>query len=97
MLIKRLLRMMVERITGHKCGKCRYNCSGRCAHPANWMYMRCWQSITHPGFEPRQPKYLKTDDGLTEEERYQLRKIKYTLQEAGNTAMDGGLIGGGDE
>lgn len=52
--------------------------------------LRCWHGITRPGYEPRQ---TQEPGDLTEEERYQMQKIVTTLQEASETAKDGGLLG----
>ena len=95
MSIKTNLVNLAEKITGRKCSSCDHNHSGRCCHPYGRMFMKCWQSITRPGWKYR-PKYLKTDtqDQLTTEEQHQLEKIKATLQEAGETARDGGLLEG---
>lgn len=92
MSIKYLLTRLVEKITGRKCRRCKHNCNGRCCHPNGNMFMRCWNSITRPGFERRPGKYEKTDQELTEEQVYQLAKIQAVLQEAGETARDGGLV-----
>lgn len=51
MSIKYYLARLVEKITGKKCSRCRHNCGGRCVHPSDGMYMRCWHGITRPGFE----------------------------------------------
>ena len=53
MFIKNLLRRLVEKWTGHSCSRCRYNCAGRCTHPSDGMYMKCWHSITRPGYTGR--------------------------------------------
>lgn len=92
MLIKRLLARLVEKITGKKCSRCRYNCVGHCTHPSDSMFMRCWHGITRPGYEPRPGKYEKITLTLTAEERHQLAMIKNALQEASDTARDGGLV-----
>lgn len=92
MLIKKFLAQLVEKITGKKCSRCRYNCAGHCTHPSDSMFRRCWHGITHPGYKPRPGKYEKTTPTLTAEEQHQLDKIKATLQEASDTARDGGLV-----
>ncbi len=51
MSIKYFLRKLWAKLTGRKCSRCRHNCGGRCAHPDGTMFMRCWHSITRPGFE----------------------------------------------
>lgn len=63
-MIKRLLRGLVEKLTGRKCSRCCHNCGGRCCHPNGKMFMRCWHSITLPGFEKRPPRYLKIEDEM---------------------------------
>lgn len=88
MNIKNILAKLVEKITGKKCTRCRHNCGGTCAHPSDDMFMRCWHGITRPGFEERTAEA----EELTDEQQYQLRKIQETLQEAGDTARDGGLL-----
>ena len=62
MEIKSLLARAMERVTGRKCSRCRYNCKRRCCHPDGRMFMKCWQSITRPGFKKRPPRYLKIED-----------------------------------
>ena len=90
MSIKRFLTRLVEKITGKKCTRCAHNCGGRCAHPSDGMFMRCWHGITRPGYEER-PAYPAPGD-MTEEEQYQLAQIVSGLQEASVTARDGGLL-----
>jgi hypothetical protein len=90
MSIKRFLTRLVEKITGKKCTRCLHNCGGRCAHPSDGMFMRCWHGITRPGYEPRPT--LEPGD-LTEEEQHQLAQIVTYLHEASATARDGGLLG----
>lgn len=92
MSIKTYLVNQAEKVTGRKCSRCRHNCGGRCCHPNGRMFMKCWQSITRPGFEKRPPRYLKPDTGLTTEEQYQLQKIKGVLQEAEDNARESGLL-----
>lgn len=106
MFIKEFLRRLVEKWTGHKCSRCRYNCAGHCTHPSDGMYMKCWHSITRPGYTgryerpvrkcPGQPltlaEGLSLDEGMTEEELHQLAKIKAALQEAGDVARESGLV-----
>lgn len=64
MSIKRTLTKAAEKITGRKCTRCLHNCKGRCCHPDGEMFMRCWNSITRPGFEKRPPRYLKIEDEM---------------------------------
>lgn len=92
MSIKTYLVNQAEKVTGRKCSRCRHNCRGRCCHPNGRMFMKCWQSITRPGFEKRPPKYLRQEPELTPQEQHELAKIKTALQEAGETARDGGLL-----
>lgn len=82
MIIKRLLARVAEKLTGRKCAGCLHNCRGRCVHPDGRMFMRCWHSITKPGFT----------QGLTTEEQHQLQKIKGVLQEAEDAARESGLL-----
>ena len=67
MSIKRTLTKAAEKITGRKCTRCRHNCKGRCCHPDGEMFLRCWNSITRPGFEKRPPRYLKSEREQYEE------------------------------
>lgn len=69
MSIKSTLTRAAEKITGRKCTRCLHNCKGRCCHPDGRMFMRCWQSITRPGFEKRPPRYLKPEDKRREEQQ----------------------------
>ena len=62
MSIKSTLTKAAEKITGRKCTRCLHNCGGRCGHPDGRMFMKCWQSITRPGFEKRPPRFLKIGD-----------------------------------
>lgn len=62
MSIKNTLTKAAEKITGRKCTRCLHNCGGRCCHPDGRMFMKCWQSITRPGFEKRPPRFLKYED-----------------------------------
>lgn len=87
--IKNLLRKHHAKRTGRECSRCRHNCGGRCAHPSDSMFMKCWHSITRPGFELRQENNAPN---LTAEEQYQLQKIRATLQEAEDAARDAGLV-----
>jgi hypothetical protein len=64
MSIKSTLVRAAEKITGRQCKHCLHNCKGRCCHPDGRMFMRCWQSITRPGFEKRPPRYLKAGADL---------------------------------
>ena len=88
MRIKYMLVKLVAKITGRKCVRCRHNMGGYCAHPNGEMFARCWQSITRPGYEAPLP----AETPLTQEELHQLEKIVTNLQEASQTARDGGLL-----
>lgn len=93
MSIKTYLVNQAEKVTGRKCSRCRHNCGGRCCHPNGRMFMKCWQSITRPGFDKRPPRYLKADSAeLTAEEQHQLHKIKCTLDDAEEMARESGLL-----
>ena len=106
MSIKNTMVRIAEEITGRKCSRCTNNRAGRCCHPDGNTFMRCWQSITRPGFEysPSVEGYnnaaaavagleagLEPGD-MTQEEKYQLGKIVETLQEASEAAQDAGLL-----
>ena len=90
MSIKNQLVRLAEKITGRKCCRCAHNCGGTCAHPNGTTFTKCWQSLTRPGFEERQEQ--KPGD-LTDEEKHQMQKIVASLQEASETARNGGLLG----
>lgn len=62
MSIKSTLTKAAEKITGRKCTRCLHNRGGRCCHPNGRMFMKCWQSITRPGFEKRPARFLKYED-----------------------------------
>ena len=103
MSIKNTMVKIAEKITGRKCRSCHYNVAGRCCHPDSNTFMRCWQSIARPGFEYARSIHIEGSNDkmeiaepgdLTEEEKYQMGKIVETLQEASETAKDGGLLGG---
>lgn len=104
--LKNLLSTLIGKLTGRKCGSCTHNCGGRCCHPSGSMYMKCFHSITHPGYEYSESVHFNNTagaaateglqagmaTGLTKEEQYQLQKIKAVLQEAGETARESGLM-----
>lgn len=102
MSIKNTMVKIAEKITGRKCCRCAHNRGGRCCHPNGGTFCRCWQSITRPGFEhsPSVELYNAAREvvtglapgDMTDEEKYQLGKIVETLQEASETAKDGGLL-----
>jgi hypothetical protein len=66
------------------------------------MFMKCWHSITRPGYEYSESKNYNImagiavseglQAGLTEEEQYQLQKIKAVLQDAEDEARESGLL-----
>lgn len=96
MFIKDLLRKVWEKLTGRKCSRCKYNRGGRCCHPNGAMFMRCWHSVTLPGFAG---KYEKVEAApadqvadLTQEEKYQLQRIREVLQQAEDNARESGLL-----
>lgn len=96
---KRFLSRLWEKKTGRKCSRCKYNCAGHCTHPSDDMFTKCWHSITRPGFAGRYERPVrkvaepvKQGPDLTQEEQHQLQQIKAALQEAGDTARDGGLL-----
>lgn len=90
MSIKYYLNRVAAKITGRKCSTCKHNCGGRCAHPSDRAFSRCWNSITRPDYEERPAEPAPGD--MTPEEKYQLAQIVTTLQEASATARDGGLL-----
>lgn len=106
MSIKQFLRDWYAKKTGRKCSRCAHDCGGRCCHPDGNMFMRCFGSITRPGFEysPGVEGYhagaaaaegivagLERGD-LTPEEKHQVAMIVEALKEAAATAKDGGLL-----
>ena len=92
MIIKTYLANLVENATGRKCSRCLHNYGRRCCHPDGRMFMKCFHSITHPGFKKRPPRYLRTTTSLTPEEQHQLQKIKGMLQDAEDEARESGLL-----
>jgi hypothetical protein len=68
MSIKYLLAKMAERLTGRKCTRCKHNHRRRCCHPDGRMFMKCWQSITKPGFEKKPPRYPRKPQDRRREE-----------------------------
>lgn len=102
MLIKRMLTKAAEKLTGRKCGNCKFNRGGHCAHPQEAMFLKCWNSITKPGHAGKYERTVFTlkvtasewDGLLTEEEQRQLQKIKSSLQEAADLAKESGLVEG---
>lgn len=92
MSIKQFLRNWYAKRTGRKCASCAHSCGGRCCHPDGNMFMRCFNSITRPGYEDRQAVKDTGPGDLTDEERHQIAKIVETLKEASATAKDGGLL-----
>lgn len=51
MFIKNIIAKLAHNMTGRKCNSCTHNCGGRCCHPSGSMFMKCWHSITRPGYE----------------------------------------------
>ena len=103
MLIKRMLTKAAEKLTGRKCGNCKFNRGGHCAHPQEAMFLKCWNSLTKPGhtgkFE-RTVFALRVTDAqwesgvLSDAEKLQLLKIKANLREASALAEESGLMEG---
>jgi hypothetical protein len=95
-----LIKKLAHKITGRKCSRCRHNCAGRCAHPWEKMFAKCWNSLHRPGFEQIDPAEKETSprpdsaQALTTEEEYQLQKIKAVLQTAEDDARESGLLEG---
>lgn len=92
MEIKQYLRDLYAERTGRKCTRCAHSCGGKCVHPSDSMFVKCFRSITRPGFEERLAQENPAPGDMTEEEKHQLGKIVETLQEASATAKDGGLL-----
>lgn len=105
MAIKSFIIKTAEKITGRKCSRCAHNCGGHCAHHWEGMFARCWKTITRPGWTRKSEvvEYAKAGqacaegflDGygnLTEEEKYQLQKIREALECAEDMARESGLI-----
>ena len=107
-IIKNILRKRHAKKTGRTCARCANNCGGKCMRPYD-QYMACWHSITRPGFmskakveawrskhieaKPAADLHIPTPAPLTPEQVHQMAMIKATLEEAGKTAKDGGLLG----
>lgn len=103
MFIKRFLTRLWEKKTGRKCSRCKHNRAGHCTRPSDGMYMKCWHSITRPGYtgrferanlEKRRKELQPLQDmqQLSTQEQHELQKIKDVLQMAADTAKDGGLV-----
>lgn len=92
MAIKHHITRLAEKLTGRKCGRCTHNCGGRCCHPNGNMFLRCWNSITRPGFELPTSDETAQPRPMTQEEEYQLQKIREVLQEAEDEARESGLL-----
>lgn len=91
MSIKNLLGRKVAKITGRECRRCIHNVDGYCTASGD-TYMKCWHSLTRPGFKERPGKYLRQATELTPQQQHELDKIKQALQEAGETARESGLL-----
>ena len=103
MLIKKIVAKVFEKITGRKCSNCQFNRGGRCAHPNEAMFMKCFNSITKPGHAGKYERTVFTlrvteaqwESGvLSEFEKEQLQKIKANLREASALAKESGLMEG---
>lgn len=92
MSIKNLLGRPVAKITGRDCRHCAHNCAGHCCHPNGRMFMKCWHSITRPGFERRPGKYERQEPKLTPHEQHELNKIKRILEDIEDEARESGLL-----
>jgi hypothetical protein len=104
--IKHYLTRLAEKITGRKCSRCLHNVKGRCCHPDGRMFMRCWSSITRPGFKYSEAVQFARTCGaavaegfqdalaapMTTEERELLQKIKGSLDNAETAAREAGLL-----
>lgn len=88
--IKIILRNVAEKLTGRKCSRCKYNRAGRCCHPDGRMFMKCWHSVTRPGWTGRYEKAAppafelritpgEWDGLLSEKEQKQLQNIAAVL------------------
>lgn len=88
-IIKRFLRKLYAKRTGRTCARCAHNCGGKCKRPYE-QFMACWHSITRPGF--RKKRQRPAPAPLTEAQAHQLALIKDALDEASQTAQDGGLL-----
>lgn len=107
MSIKHHFVRLAEKITGRKCCRCIFNTCGQCNHPDGDMFMRCYHSMTRPGFfeDPEKARnaaaasenWHQAPGDMTEEEKHQLGKIVESLQEASATAQDAGLLGEDDQ
>ena len=91
-MLKPYIVAMSAAVTGRKCSRCVHSRRGRCTHPDAFMFRKCWQTVTRPGFEKRPPRYLRPDTKLTAEEQHQLQKIKTMLQDAEDDARESGLL-----
>lgn len=64
--IKRFLTRLWEKKTGRKCSRCKYNCAGHCTQPSDEMYMKCWHSITRPGYTGRYERPVRKPKSVEE-------------------------------
>ena len=103
MFIKRALAKVSAKITGRKCGTCKFNRGGHCTHPNEAMFLKCWDSITKPGHAGKYERTvfnLKVTEAqwesgvLSDAEKLQLQKIKASLEEASALARESGLLEG---
>lgn len=103
MIIKRAFIRMAEKITGRKCSNCKFNRVGRCAHPKEAMFLKCFNSINKPGWAGKYERTVYSlkvtkeqwESGvLSDSEKLQLQKIKASLAEASALAKESGLMEG---
>lgn len=53
---------LIEKLTGKRCSRCKYNRAARCHHPRAGMFRKCWHNPFRPGWtgkfqrvEPERP------------------------------------------
>lgn len=63
MSIKHHFARLAEKITGRKCSRCYCNTRGRCCHPDGNTFMRCYHSMTRPGFKYSESKRYANEVG----------------------------------
>lgn len=47
----RFIFKLIGKLTGKRCSRCKHNCAGRCVHPREDMFSKCWHNPLRPGFE----------------------------------------------
>lgn len=53
MIIKKFFAILVEIVTGRRCGKCRYFAADECKHPSSRTGWKCQHGIFPVGYEKR--------------------------------------------